>query len=178
MRALLHRLIALALALAAANCATNPVTGQANFVLLSEEEEIAIGRQEDPKVTDEYGGLYDDPALQRYVEDIGQRLARVSHRPDLPYFFRIVDSPQINAFALPGGYVYITRGILSYLNSEAELAAVLGHEIGHVTARHSVQCWDRYRDSFNFGSGFAGSGSAKPAQRTGQCLPFGLRPRA
>jgi len=138
-RALLHRLIALALALAVANCATNPLTGKANFVLLSEEEEIAVGRQEDPKVTDEYGGLYDDPALQRYVENIGQRLARVSHRPGLPYFFRIVDSPQINAFALPGGYVYITRGILSYLNSEAELAAVLGHEIGHVTARHSVQ---------------------------------------
>ncbi len=138
-RALLHRLIALVLALAVANCATNPVTGQANFVLLSEEQEVAIGREEDPKVAEEYGGVYNNPALQRYVEDIGQRLARVSHRPSLQYFFRIVDSPQINAFALPGGYIYITRGILSYLNSEAELAAVLGHEIGHVTARHSVQ---------------------------------------
>ena len=139
MRALSQRLFAVALALAVANCATNPVTGQPNFVTISEEEEVTIGRQEDPKVLQEYGGFYDDPGLQRYVDEIGQRLARVSHRPNLQYFFRVVDSPQINAFALPGGYVYITRGILNYLNSEAELAAVLGHEIGHVTARHSVQ---------------------------------------
>jgi len=135
----LRHTLLLLLSLLLADCATNPVTGQANFVMISEEQEIAIGRQEDPKVTEEHGGFYNNPALQRYVEEIGQRLARVSHRPDLKYFFRIVDSPEINAFALPGGYVYITRGILAYLNSEAEVAAVLGHEIGHVTARHSVQ---------------------------------------
>jgi predicted Zn-dependent protease len=136
---LTHRLMALALCLSLVNCATNPVTGESNFVVISEEQEIAIGRNEDLKVTEEHGGIYNDPQLQRYVETIGQRLAAVSHRPNVKFYFRVVDSPMINAFALPGGYVYITRGILSYLNSEAELAAVLGHEIGHVTARHSVQ---------------------------------------
>lgn len=125
-------------ALALANCATNPVTGNPNFVTMSESQEIQIGRSEDPKVRQEYG-VYDNPALQQYVNEVGQKLARHSHRPGLDYHFLVVDSPEVNAFALPGGYVYITRGILAYLNSEAELAAVLGHEIGHVTARHSVQ---------------------------------------
>lgn len=125
-------------ALALAGCATNPVTGNPNFVTMSEAQEISTGRSEDKKVREQYG-IYDDPALQRYVNDIGQRLAGASHRAGLQYQFLVVDSPQVNAFALPGGYIYITRGILAYLNSEAELAAVLGHEIGHVTARHSVQ---------------------------------------
>lgn len=125
-------------ALALTNCATNPVTGNPNFVTMSESQEISTGRNEDQKVREQYGS-YDDPALQRYVNDIGQRLAKASHRAGLQYQFLVVDSPQVNAFALPGGYIYITRGILAYLNSEAELAAVLGHEIGHVTARHSVQ---------------------------------------
>jgi predicted Zn-dependent protease len=126
------------LALLLANCAVNPVSGNPNFVTMSESQEVSTGRSEDSKVRGQYG-VYDDPALQDYVNDIGQRLARSSHRPGLQYHFLVVDSPEINAFALPGGYVYITRGILAYLNSEAELAAVLGHEIGHVTARHSVQ---------------------------------------
>ena len=125
-------------ALALTGCATNPVTGNPNFVTMSESQEIGTGRSEDKKVREQYG-TYDDPALQHYVNDIGQRLARASHRAGLQYQFLVVDSPQVNAFALPGGYIYITRGILAYLNSEAELAAVLGHEIGHVTARHSVQ---------------------------------------
>lgn len=125
-------------ALALTNCATNPVSGNPNFVTMSEAQEIGIGRSEDQKIREQYGP-YDDPALQRYVNDIGQRLAKASHRAGLQYQFLVVDSPQVNAFALPGGYIYITRGILAYLNSEAELAAVLGHEIGHVTARHSVQ---------------------------------------
>ena len=98
----------------------------------------SVGRQEDVKVRQQYG-VYDDKALQKYVNEIGQRLAQGSHRPGLQYHFTVVDSPEINAFALPGGYIYITRGIMSYLNSEAELAGVIGHEIGHVTARHSVQ---------------------------------------
>ena len=123
---------------ALAGCAVNPVTGNPNFVTLSESEEINVGRGEDRKVREQYG-VHEDAALQRYVNDIGQRLARASHRAGLQYRFLVVDSPQINAFALPGGYIYVTRGILAYLNSEAELAAVLGHEIGHVTARHSVQ---------------------------------------
>jgi predicted Zn-dependent protease len=88
-------------------------------------------------------GVYDEPQLQRYVNDIGQQLARVSHRPHLPWTFTIVDSPAINAFALPGGYIYLTRGILAYLDDESELAGVLGHEIGHVTARHAAQAYTR-----------------------------------
>ena len=88
-------------------------------------------------------GVYDDPELQRYVNDIGQQLARVSHRPNLPWTFTVVDSPAINAFALPGGYIYLTRGILAYLDDESELAGVLGHEIGHVTARHAAQAYTR-----------------------------------
>jgi predicted Zn-dependent protease len=121
-----------------ANCAVNPVTGRQNFVMMSESEEVRTGKKGDEEVRKEYG-VYDNPALQRYVNDVGQRLAQKSHRGNLEYHFTVVDSPEINAFALPGGYIYITRGIMAYLNSEAELAAVLGHEIGHVTARHSVQ---------------------------------------
>ena len=134
----LIRITALVLPLALASCATNPVTGNPNFVTMSESQEVQVGRSEDPKVRQEYG-VYDNAALQQYVNEVGQKLARHSHRPGLDYHFLVVDSPEVNAFALPGGYVYITRGILAYLNSEAELAAVLGHEIGHVTARHSVQ---------------------------------------
>lgn len=135
---LLTRTGAVLCALALANCASNPVTGNPNFVTMSEAQEVSTGRNEDKKVREQYG-TYDNAALQRYVNDIGQRLAKASHRAGLQYQFLVVDSPQVNAFALPGGYIYITRGILAYLNSEAELAAVLGHEIGHVTARHSVQ---------------------------------------
>ncbi|NIR28132.1 MAG: M48 family metalloprotease [Gammaproteobacteria bacterium] len=119
-------------------CATNPVTGEPDFVLMSEREEIALGRQYHPQILEEFG-RYEDPALRRYVESVGDRLARQSHRPDLVYRFNVLDSPDVNAFALPGGYIYVTRGLLAYLNSEAQLAAVLGHEIGHVTARHAVR---------------------------------------
>jgi len=132
------RLSTLLLAATLANCAQNPVTGNPNLVLMSESQEISIGKREDANVRKQYSA-YDDDQLQQYVNEIGQKLAKVSHRPALDYRFLVVDSPEVNAFALPGGYIYITRGILSYLNSEAELAGVLGHEIGHVTARHSVQ---------------------------------------
>ena len=121
-----------------AGCAANPATGRQNLVMMSEADEIRTGQKADGDVRKEYG-VYDLPALQQYVNQVGQRLARTSHRPNLTYHFTVVDSPEINAFALPGGYIYITRGILAYLSSEAELASVLGHEIGHVTARHSVQ---------------------------------------
>ena len=123
-------------------CATNPVTGKRQMSLLSEAEELAIGAQQDVEIRREMG-VYDDSALQAYVSEIGQDLARASHRPNLPWTFTIVDSPAINAFALPGGYVYLTRGILAYLDDESELAGVLGHEIGHVTARHAAQAYTR-----------------------------------
>lgn len=119
-------------------CATNPVTGDKDLVLMSEEREIALGRELNPQILEQMG-RYEDAELQAYVQRIGERLAAQSHRPDLIYRFTVLDSPDVNAFALPGGYIYITRGLLAYLNSEAELAAVLGHEIGHVTARHTVR---------------------------------------
>jgi predicted Zn-dependent protease len=125
-------------ALALSGCAANPVSGQQDFVMMSESQEIALGRTSDAEVRKQYKA-YSNPALQSYVNHVGQEIAAHSHRPKLHYHFTVLDSPEINAFALPGGYVYITRGILAYLNSEAEMAAVLGHEIGHVTARHGVR---------------------------------------
>ena len=119
-------------------CATNPVSGDREFVTLSESQEIDQGRKYHQTIIDQYG-VYDDPDLQSYVEAIGQQLAANSQRAHLEFHFTILDSPDINAFALPGGYIYITRGIMAYLDNEAELAGVLGHEIGHVTARHSVR---------------------------------------
>lgn len=119
-------------------CATNPVTGKSDFAMVSEEEEIEQGREYHPQIIKAYG-LYDDAELQKYVDRIGQKLAAKSHRAHLKYHFTVLDSAEINAFALPGGYIYVTRGIMAYLDSEAELAGVLGHEIGHVTARHSVR---------------------------------------
>lgn len=122
----------------AVGCASNPATGGADVVTMSEKKEIDIGRQMHPKILQQYG-RYSDERLQAYVNDVGQRLAAKGHRPDLTWTFTVLDSQETNAFALPGGYIYITRGIMSYLNSEAELAAVIGHEIGHVTARHAVR---------------------------------------
>ncbi len=119
-------------------CATNPVTGKQDLVLMSEAYEIELGRRYHQEVLKFYR-VYDDPELQAYVNRIGERLANDSHRNHLIYHFTVLDSPEVNAFALPGGYIYITRGILAYMNSEAELAGVLGHEIGHVTARHAVR---------------------------------------
>jgi predicted Zn-dependent protease len=124
--------------LALSHCAQNPVTGDKDFVLMSEQQEIQMGQQAHQDVLKEYPAL-DHPGLQAYVDQVGQRLARESHRPQLTWRFTVVDSPDVNAFALPGGYVYITRGIMAYLESEAELAGVIGHEIGHVTARHGVR---------------------------------------
>lgn len=135
-------LLIVACAVFATACATNPVTGKRQMTLLSEAEEAAIGQQQDAEIRREMG-VYNDRALEQYVNEIGQELARNSHRPNLPWTFTIVDSPAINAFALPGGYVYVTRGILAYLDDESELAGVLGHEIAHVTARHAAQAYTR-----------------------------------
>ena len=118
-------------------CSTNPVTGKREFAM-SESWELSTGAQHHPEILKEYT-VYDDPALQAYVNSIGQRLAKQSHRPDLPFTFTLLDSPQVNAFALPGGYVYITRGIMAYMTKEAHLAGVIGHEIGHITGRHGAQ---------------------------------------
>lgn len=125
-----------------AACAVNPATGRREISLISEAQEIQMGRDADPEVTASIG-LVDDPELQSYVSDLGQRLAAVSERPALPWSFKVVDDPVVNAFAIPGGFIYVTRGILAHFDSEAELAGVLGHEIGHVTAKHSVSQMSR-----------------------------------
>lgn len=119
-------------------CATNPVTGKQNFVLMSEEQEVDLGKQYSGQVMQQYQE-YKDPELTALVNRLGAELSANSHRSNLEYHFTVLDSPEVNAFALPGGYIYITRGIVAYMNSEEELAGVLGHEIGHVTARHSVR---------------------------------------
>jgi predicted Zn-dependent protease len=142
MNAIRHVGAAAAVSLFLIGCATNPATGKRQLMLMSEAEEIALGKQYDAQVREQMG-VYDDPALQRYVNDVGQRLAKASHRPNLPWTFTVVDEPAVNAFALPGGYIYLTRGILPFLRSEAEMAAVLGHEVGHVDARHSASAASR-----------------------------------
>ena len=124
------------------SCAVNPVTGKRELMLLSEADEIKLGQQSDPEIIKMYG-LYDNPALSQYITKLGTRMAKISHRPNLQYQFRLLDTPVINAFAVPGGYVYITRGILAYLNNEAELAGVMGHEIGHIAARHSAKQYSK-----------------------------------
>jgi predicted Zn-dependent protease len=126
-----------ALLLLGAACAANPVTGNPEVPLVSESREIAMGRDADQYLS-ATGRIYRDMELERYVDDLGKLLAAKSDRPGLPWTFRVLDDPGVNAFALPGGFVYITRGMLALLNSEAQLAAVLGHEIGHVAARHNT----------------------------------------
>ena len=117
-------------------CSTNPATGRPQLALISEQQEVELGRDYDQQI--QQLGLYPDPRLLEYVNRVGQKLAAASERPDLPWTFRVIDDPVVNAFALPGGHVYVTRGLMTYLTSEAELAGVVGHEIGHVAARHSV----------------------------------------
>ncbi len=119
-------------------CTLNPATGERQLTLMSEAQEVAMGRQAEPQVLASFGA-YPDEEWQTYVKDLGRELAAASERPHLPWTFHVLDDPLVNAFAYPGGYIYITRGILSHFNSEAELVSVLGHEIGHVTARHSVE---------------------------------------
>lgn len=118
-------------------CAVHPVTLEKEFMIISEEKEISIGERSDPVIVQQYG-LYEEPALQDYVNEIGQKLVRVCSRKNIDYHFKLLDSDDANAFALPGGYIYVTRGILALMNNEAELAGVLGHEIGHVVGRDSA----------------------------------------
>ena len=135
-------LIVLILVFWSASCAIDPVTGKPELMLLNESQEIELGRQTDIQVVREYG-IYEDPELTAYVNGLCQQVAKVSHRPNLPYQCKVVDSSVINAFAVPGGYIYFTRGILAYLNNEAELVGVMGHELGHITARHSAEQYSR-----------------------------------
>jgi predicted Zn-dependent protease len=130
--------MATAAAVGAYACARNPVTGKNEIALVSESQEIQMG-QEYAKQVVQSMGLYRDQKVQDYVTGLGMELAKKSERPNLPWAFYVMDDPTVNAFALPGGSIFVTRGILTHMNNEAELVGVLGHEIGHVTARHSVQ---------------------------------------
>lgn len=133
----MRRTSLIVVALLAVGCAVNPVTGKRQLSLVSEAQEIEMGKGEVVRAREETG-FYPDTALTAYVAGIGMRMARASERPDLPWEFHLIDDPMVNAFAAPGGFIFITRGILAYMNSEAELAGVIGHEIGHVTAKHTV----------------------------------------
>ena len=135
------RRAALLLALLLPGCEcfrVNPVTGKSELSLYSDQDEIALGAQAAPSMEQESGGLYKDPSLEAYVASVGARLAAASDRKEIPHRYRILNSGIVNAFALPGGFVYISRGLLARLHDESELAAVLGHETGHVAARHGV----------------------------------------
>ena len=132
----------LAVVVSLAACATNPVTGDRQLALVSETQEIQIGRDVAAQAEQQFG-LVNDDALQAYVHRLGSQLAQASERPELPWTFRVADDPTPNAFAAPGGFIFITRGLLALLRNEAELVSILGHEIGHVTARHSVAMMSR-----------------------------------
>ena len=130
-------ILLIAVVLTANSCAVNPVTGKRQIMLISEQQEVAMGLAYDPQVMATFGE-YPDAEIQNFVQAKGTEMGKISHRPRLEYHVRVVDSPVVNAFAIPGGYIYLTRGILAQFNNEAELIGVLGHEMGHVTARHSV----------------------------------------
>ena len=154
----------------------NPVSGQAERSVMSESAEIGEGKKAHAQVLQEYG-VVKNARLQAYVNDVGQRLAKQSHRSQLQWTFTLLDSPEINAFALPGGYVYITRGIMAYMEDEADLAGVIGHEIGHVTARHGAQRATRQQNAglgvlaaSVLGALLEAKGVAGPAKRQARCL--------
>jgi predicted Zn-dependent protease len=152
-------------------CATNPATGKKMFSLVSEEEEAQMGLQAHPGILAEYG-VYDDEELSAWVQNLGRKMALRSELPDLDWTFTVLDSPVVNAFALPGGYIYITRGLMAHADSEAQLAGVIGHEIGHVTARHSAQQMSR-QQALGLGVGLGAVLSPEFA-RFGQLAQQGL----
>jgi predicted Zn-dependent protease len=159
-------------------CATNPVTGRPQVVLMSEAQEIQMGKEAAPQIAASMG-LYEDAELQRYVEGIGLRMAASSQRPQLPWQFRVIDDSAVNAFAVPGGFIYVTRGIHAHMSSEAELAGVIGHEIGHVTARHTVAQITRQQfTSAGLGIGMIGLqvlGAGQLGQMLGQVAGTGAQ---
>ncbi|MEA1886569.1 MAG: M48 family metalloprotease [Bacteroidota bacterium] len=119
------------------SCAVNPVTGKRQLMLISEAQEIQMGAEYDPQVIATFGE-YKDEQILSFIRERAYEMGKISHRPNLEYHVKILDSPVVNAFAVPGGYIYLTRGILAQFNNEAEMVGVLGHEMGHITARHSV----------------------------------------
>ena len=124
-------------------CAVNPLTGQEELMFFSEDKDVQLGDKYAPQIEHALGGRFPDENLQDYINTVGQRIARFCHRPDIAYYFTVVDEKQVNAFAVPGGHIFITKGLLEKLDSEAQLAAILGHEIGHVVARDTMAALSR-----------------------------------
>jgi predicted Zn-dependent protease len=137
MKARIIFLLALPVLLLAVGCATNPISGESQLMLFSEEQDIELGKSYAPEVEKEMGGKIQNLTLQNYVNSVGLKIAAVSHKPYFDFHYTALEDDTVNAFALPGGYIYITRGMLEKLESEAQLAAVFGHETTHVVARHS-----------------------------------------
>ena len=134
----MRTLVLIALLLVVGSCATNPVTGESELSLVSESQEISMGKSYSAEVRQSIGD-YPDSNVQRYVNNLGQSIAAKTERSQLKWEFHVIDDPAVNAFALPGGFIFVTRGLMTHLNSDAELATVLGHEAGHVAAKHSVK---------------------------------------
>jgi predicted Zn-dependent protease len=166
-----HAFASLAACAVAAGCATNPVTGKSELSLVSESQEIEMGKQAAAEVAQTIG-LYHDPPAEAMVDRIGKAIAAQSERPNLPWEFHIVNDASVNAFALPGGFIYVTRGLLTAMNNEAELATVVGHEVGHVTNRHQVQQISR-QEVAQLGLGI-GSILSPTIARFGQLASAGL----
>lgn len=167
----LHLLLTVALLIGCGSAVINPVTGQAERSVMSEPAEVAEGAKAHQQVLQEYG-VVKDTRLQAYVNNLGQRLAMLSHRNQLQWHFTVLDGPEINAFALPGDYVYVTRGIMAYLQIEAELAGVIGHEIGHVTSRHIANVINRQNNQERFATDQALESENSPLP-DGWILPTG-----
>ena len=153
-----------------AACSTNPATGARQFTgLMSPSQESSVGASEHQKVEQQFG-FYNDPKLTAYVNEVGNKVTKDTERADVQYKFYVIDSPIVNAFALPGGYIYVSRGLLALANSEAELAAVLSHETGHITARHSAE---RYSHGVVTSFGAAVLGAAVGSAGVSQALGVG-----
>src|SRR4030042_1359535 len=129
----------LGLGLFVAGCSINPVTGEEQFLIISPEQEKEMGAEYSKEVEKELGQSVNDVQIQNHIDSVGQKIARVCHSPEVGFSYKAIDHNSVNAFALPGGYIYITTGLLKELNSEAQLAAILAHETAHVTARHIAQ---------------------------------------
>ena len=122
----------------ASGCAVNPVTGKEQLMFVSPKQDVEIGKKYAPEVEEQLGGRIENPVIEQYINAIGQKVARVSHDPDLKFTYIALNDDSMNALALPGGYIFITRGMLEKLENESQLAGILAHETLHVTARHSA----------------------------------------
>jgi predicted Zn-dependent protease len=155
-------------------CAVNPITGEEELMLVPESQDIEIGREYAPEVEKQLGGRIDNPSLQNYIDSVGQKIARISHRPNWEYHFVAVKHKSTNALALPGGYIFVTKGMLEKLTTEAQLAALLAHEIVHVTARHSSAAMSREMGLTLVFLGLGASGANIP-QDAGRAAGFALQ---